>query len=52
MLATTDLYTVSRFLGHSSVTTMQIFVQSTEDKVIYAKRNAFPLNEHVVYTLI
>lgn len=40
-----DLYTVSRLLGHSSVTPTQIYIHSTEDKVIMQRGMKSPLSK-------
>jgi integrase/recombinase XerD len=43
MLGNTDLYTVSRLLGHSDVITTQRYVNTTEDKVIIKRGMNSPL---------
>lgn len=44
MLGHTDLYTVSRLLGHSDIMTTQLYVHSTEDKVIINRGMNSPLS--------
>jgi integrase/recombinase XerD len=44
MLEHTDLYTVSRLLGHSDVITTQRYVNTTEDKVIIKRGMNSPLS--------
>lgn len=43
MLDNTDLYTVSKLLGHESITTTEIYVQSTQDDTILKRGMNSPL---------
>lgn len=44
MLDNTDLYTVSRLLGHSDIKMTEVYVQSTEDKTIIERGMKSPLS--------
>lgn len=45
MLDNVDLYTVSRLLGHSNITTTERYVRGTEDKKILERGMASPLTK-------